>query len=344
MDANVPADTRLTLLTHWLRDDLGFSDARIAPASSDASFRRYFRVSRGSDSFIVMDAPPDKEDLRPYLQVGALLAGFGLNVPRVLARYPEAGLLLLTDLGTELYLPALAQGDAVEALYRDALTALLRIQTAGRDSASALPPYDGAYLRREMSLMPDWFLARHLGLVPDGDTLALLEGLFAALVEAALDQPQCFVHRDYHSRNLMVMPRDNPGILDFQDAMWGPVTYDLVSLLKDCYIAWAPARVAAWALGYRQMLLEAGFDPGMDEAGFLRRFDLMGLQRHIKVLGIFCRLYYRDGKVQYLRDLPRVLDYVREVASRYPETRDFAAYIATHIDPVFASAQVRALA
>jgi aminoglycoside/choline kinase family phosphotransferase len=197
---------------------------------------------------------------------------------------------------------------------------------------------------REMELMPECFLRHHLKVTIDAQERSMLDELFASLVRAAAAQPAAFVHRDYHSRNLLVTAQDNPGILDFQDAVWGPVTYDLASLLKDFYIAWPPARVRAWVLEYREKLLEAGFALPGDAAEFMRWFDLIGLQRHIKVLGIFARLFYRDGKPQYLKDLPRVLDYARDTASSYADTAPFAAFIAKRIDPLFKSAQQRALA
>jgi len=328
------------MLTRWVSEDLGFKGSAIASASSDASFRRYFRVTRGGDSFIVMDAPPDKEDLAPFVEVGRILRSIGVNVPVVLARDSKRGLLLLTDLGTELYLDALREPARVDRLYGDALLALREIQTADSGLSAHLPRYSHTLLMREMELMPEWFLARHLGLRVSGQQRQMLDELFTVLVEAAASQPAAFVHRDYHSRNLLVTAQDNPGILDFQDAVWGPVTYDLVSLLKDCYVAWPAQRVRTWVLEYRESLLERGFDAG-SPAQFLRGFDLIGLQRHIKVLGIFCRLYYRDGKPGYLKDLPRVLDYVREAAALYPETAAFADFIAAHIDAHFVEATLR---
>jgi N-acetylmuramate 1-kinase len=343
MDANESGDSRLALLTRWLREDLGFDPARIEPASADASFRRYFRVTRAGESFIVMDAPPGKEDLGPYLKVTGLLAGIGLNVPWVLARDVSQGLLLLTDLGTRLYLPELTDTAAAERLYRDAFASLVKMQIAARAGAAALPAYDEALLKREMQLLPDWFLAQHLQQPVGAAERALLDPLFEFLVHSALGQPATFVHRDFHSRNLLVTPEANPGIIDFQDAVNGPVTYDLVSLLKDCYVAWPAAKVREWALLYREMLLSAGFLLGADEREFLRWFDFIGLQRHIKVLGIFCRLFYRDGKSQYLHDLPRVLDYVHATAAAYAETAAFAHFIEARILPQFPAAQVRAL-
>jgi aminoglycoside/choline kinase family phosphotransferase len=344
MDANDSGDSRLALLTRWLRVDLGFDPARIEPASADASFRRYFRVTRADESFIIMDAPPGKEDLGPYLQVTRQLAGIGLNVPWVLARDVSQGLLLLTDLGTRLYLPELTDVAAADGLYKSAFASLVQMQNAGRAGAATLPPYDAVLLAREMQLLADWFLAKHLQQAVSAAERAMLGQLFEVLVQTALAQPATFVHRDFHSRNLMVTREASPGIIDFQDAVNGPVTYDLVSLLKDCYVAWPAANVREWALQYRQLLLSSGFDLRADEREFLRWFDLMGLQRHIKVLGIFCRLYYRDGKSQYLHDLPRVLDYVHATAKAYPETAEFAGFIETRILPEFPAAQARALA
>jgi aminoglycoside/choline kinase family phosphotransferase len=338
------SDSRLAHLTQWVIGDLGFAGSVIAPASVDASFRRYFRVTRGADSYIVMDAPPDKEDSAPFLKVARMLGGMNLNVPIVLARDMERGFLLLSDLGSRQYLDELTEAQSADRLYADALAALRTMQTADAVISRDLPRYDRALLMREMELMPEWFLGHHLEAAINAQERSMLDELFANLVRAAASQPAAFVHRDYHSRNLLVTAQDNPGILDFQDAVWGPVTYDLASLLKDCYIAWPPVRVRAWVLEYREKLLEAGFEFPKDPAEFMRWFDLIGLQRHIKVLGIFARLFYRDGKPQYLKDLPRVLDYARDTASGYAETAPFAAFITKRIDPLFKSAQQRALA
>jgi N-acetylmuramate 1-kinase len=344
MDVLDASDSRLANLTRWVIEDLGFADASIAPASADASFRRYFRVTQGADSYIVMDAPPDKEDSGPFLQVARILGSLDLNVPMILARDMERGFLLLSDLGSCQYLDALPAEGAADELYADALRSLRTMQTADAGLSQGLPRYDRALLLREMELLPEWFLRRHLGLTIETRERAMLEGLFESLVEAVVSQPACFVHRDYHSRNLLVTPENNPGILDFQDAVWGPVTYDLASLLRDCYIAWPPARVRHWVLEYRESLLEAGFKLDADAATFVRWFDLTGLQRHLKVLGIFARLFYRDGKPQYLKDLPRVLEYVRDTALVYPETAAFAEFITGRIDLQFKAAQLRALA
>lgn len=337
------SDSRLAKLTQWVIEDLGLAGATIAPASADASFRRYFRVTCDPDTYIIMDAPPDKEDAAPFLTVARILGAMDLNVPVILARDMDRGFLLLSDLGSRQYLDELSEDGAADRLYADALGALRRMQTADARVSQHLPRYNAALLMREMQLLPEWFLHRHLGLTLAAAERSVLDALFGSLVEAALSQPAVFVHRDYHSRNLLVTARDNPGILDFQDAVWGPVTYDLASLLKDCYIAWPAARVRDWVLQYREALLEAGFALGADAAAFVRWFDLIGLQRHIKVLGIFARLFYRDGKAQYLKDLPRVLDYVRITAASYPETRPFAEFVVKRIDPAFKDAQRRPL-
>jgi aminoglycoside/choline kinase family phosphotransferase len=336
------SDSRLEVLTRWVREDLGFTDGRIEPASADASFRRYFRVTRGAESYIVMDAPPEREPLEPFVRVARSLLGLGLNVPVVLACDMGRGLLLLSDLGTRQYLEQLAAGRDVDRLYGDALAALVRLQTRGAESARGLPTYDRDMLHREMELMPEWFLGRHLEAPPDPGARAMLDRLFDLLSRSALSQPATFVHRDYHSRNLLVTDEGNPGVLDFQDAVRGAVTYDAVSLLKDCYISWPVERVHGWLLDYRRSLIDAGFALAAGEGEFIRWFDLMGLQRHIKVLGIFARLFYRDGKAGYLKDLPRVLAYTREAAALYPETAEFAGYIADQVDRRFHSAQARA--
>src|SRR3984885_11988032 len=311
------ADERFSLVSDWVTHEQRLSPLRIEPASSDASFRRYFRVFTATGSYIVMDAPPGREDVRPYLNITVMLETAGVHVPRVYEWDTERGLLLLEDLGTRPYLPALEAGEDADRLYRDALQALADIQVRGRESAFQLPAYDREVLVREMALMPEWFCARHLQLELTRGQGEMITAAFEFLVAEALAQPQVFVHRDYHSRNLMITRERNPGIIDFQDALRGPVGYDLVSLLKDCYISWPRARVENWVSGYRARLLAHGGESGASEAEFLRWFDLVGVQRHIKVLGIFCRLWYRDGKPGYLPDLPRTLAYVREVCAQH---------------------------
>jgi aminoglycoside/choline kinase family phosphotransferase len=312
-------DPRLALLRQWLEEGLGWQGSGLAPASADASFRRYFRVTRPDGTFVAMDAPPDKEDVGPYLKVAGMLAETGVNAPRVLARNAQDGFLLLTDLGSVTYLAALADRSLADRLYEDAIEALVRIQARGAAHAAELPPYDEKLLRFEMSLFPDWLLARHLGLELSAAERKMLAESFDRLVAAALEQPRVFVHRDYHSRNLMVCEDSNPGILDFQDAVQGPVTYDLVSLLRDCYVAWPQERVVGWALEFWARARAAGVDAGDDEETFLRWFDLMGVQRHLKASGIFARLWHRDGKPGYLPDVPRTLAYIEQACARHAE-------------------------
>ncbi len=308
--------TREQALQQWLSDELGFSGCRIEPASSDASFRRYFRVFHDGKRHIVMDAPPDRENCGPFIAVAGLLLEVGVNVPEVLETDLARGFLLLSDLGSTSYLEALNER-TVDRLYGDALGALATIQ--GCAAHAHLPPYDRELLDREMRLFTDWLVGTHCNIRLEDDRRQALETLFSRLIGNALEQPRVCVHRDYHSRNLMVVERHNPGILDFQDAVSGPVTYDLVSLLRDCYIAWPRARVEAWALGYRELAVQSGIlrPDQADEARFLRWFDLMGVQRHLKAAGIFARLKHRDDKSDYLKDIPRTLGYVTEVSSRY---------------------------
>ena len=301
---------RLAQLERWLSEDLKLSYTEITPASGDASFRRYFRLHRDGDSLIAMDAPPEREDCRPFIRIARELHAIGLHVPEVLEEDLGQGFLLLKDLGSRQYLPEL-EAASVERLYGDALGALAVLQALG---PTALPPYDEALLSREMALFPDWLLERHLGMEIGEGLRALLDESFAALLEAALEQPRVAVHRDYHSRNLMITGRNNPGILDFQDAVYGPVTYDLVSLLRDCYIAWPRERVESWALGYQKLAFQSGVVADRDDARFLRWFDLMGAQRHLKAAGIFARLNHRDGKPGYMADVPRTLGYITEIA------------------------------
>ncbi len=309
----------------WTRATLSDRSLQLAPASADASFRSYWRTHHQGQSWIVMDSPPAQEDPQLWLAIGARLAAAGLHVPAVHAHDLQQGFLLIEDLGSDLYLPALAE-DTADALYGAAMDALLRMQSHA--DVRSLPPYDRAFLQRELEIMPVWFLGRHLGHVTDGPEQQLLQDAFDLLLHEAMAQPRCFVHRDFHSRNLLVVGDNNPGIIDFQGALLGPLTYDLASLLRDCYIAWDPARVAGWVEGYRLRLQQTGLiEASVDRARFLRWFDLIGLQRHLKVLGIFCRLAYRDGKPGYLDDLPRVYRYVIEVASRYPELAALAALL-----------------
>jgi aminoglycoside/choline kinase family phosphotransferase len=308
-------------------------------ASADASFRSYWRATADDGAtFVVMDAPPDKENLEPWLDIGAKLAAAGLHAPAIHAVDRARGFVLMEDLGTQLYLGALNES-SVDALYADALDALLRMQT--RVDVAGLPAFDEAFMTIELKLMPEWFLRRHLGVEIACDDWDVIEVAFRALMIAVRTQPQGFMHRDFHSRNLLVVADAGdhetrvaangdaalirPGIIDFQGAMIGPIAYDLASLLRDCYIAWDAERVDGWVESHRMRLRHARLiDTHVDAAAFRRWFDLVGLQRHIKVLGIFCRLWYRDGKRHYLDDLPLTWRYVIGVARRYEETAPLA--------------------
>lgn len=310
----------------FARHSSGREDLDLVPASSDASFRSYWRTVGVEPSLIVMDAPPDKEDLGPFLDIAERLGRAGIAAPEVLARDIQGGFLLLSDLGTRLLLPEL-DATRVDRRYREAMDLLLRMQ--GAVDTAGLPAYDERRLTAEMELLPTWFVQRHLGVTPECEDWDVVESAFRALLDSAAAQPQRFVHRDFHSRNLMV--QDNGlAVIDFQDAVLGPITYDLVSLLRDCYIEWPDAQVADWVEDYRQRLAAAGIGVPSAER-FLRAFDLMGLQRHIKVLGIFCRLWYRDGKPGYLGDLPRVWGYVQRIGLRHPEIRPLVELLAQWI-------------
>jgi N-acetylmuramate 1-kinase len=339
-------DVRIAQIRDWLASELGWPrDVRLEPASADASFRRYFRVWRASGSTaVVMDAPPDKEDTAPYLRVGGLLRACGVHVPEVEAVDTARGFLLLEDLGSTHMLARLNAGGEPDLLYGEALAALALIQTRGETAVGELPPYGADVLEREMRLLPTWFCERHLRLALSAEDAGLLTETFNFLIREALAQPVVFVHRDYHSRNLMITAQRSPGVIDFQDALAGPIGYDLVSLLKDCYVCWPRSRVAAWLDDYRARLSAAGVNVGADESEFLRWFELAGLQRHLKVLGIFSRLWYRDGKREYLADLPLTLRYVRDTAARYAELRRFSAWIEAALVPGLEPANAQAQA
>ena len=340
------SDARIELIRDWLAGTLGWArDMRLEPASADASFRRYFRAWRSDGATrVIMDAPPGKEDIHPYIRITRLLAACDVHVPEIEAADSTLGLIALEDLGSTPLLTHLHAGGDAQALYADALDTLARIQLRGGEGAGELPRYDRTALEREMQLLPDWYCARHLQMPLTAEDSAVLAATFDFLVREALAQPVVLVHRDYHSRNLMLTSERNPGVIDFQDAIAGPVGYDLVSLLKDCYISWPRARVEAWVHGFRERLRAAGADAGNDSAQFLRWFDMIGLQRHIKVLGIFARLWYRDGKSAYLADLPQTLAYVRETAGAYAELRDFSAWVERRLAPGLAAANAREFA
>ncbi len=348
-------DQRREALEAWARQCLedmsgcGCVNGEVTMVSGDASFRRYFRIRMPRPlncdqellnealrdqlddfQFILVDAPPEHEDCQRFVKIAKRFRKAGMMTPRVLEVDYERGFMILQDFGDALYLSALQRGTEVDALYRAAMSALIELQANGK--TEGLPPYDRALLHRELSLFDDWFCDRFLGLDLDQNTRDMLDRTWAFLEDAALRQPQVCVHRDYHSRNLMqisIDPDQAPGVLDFQDAVVGPNTYDLVSLLRDCYIVWPDEKVRAWALEFREMALAIGLmreDSDAADNAFLRDFDLMGVQRHIKVIGIFCRLNFRDSKPRYMADLPVVFDYVVRVARAHPELLEFVQW------------------
>jgi N-acetylmuramate 1-kinase len=323
---------RLAAVNDWVQARCG-PGMVITTASSDASFRRYFRVQCDDETYIVMDAPPAQEDCRPFVEIAARLAACGVNVPQILDSDLTQGFLLLSDLGRRSYLDEL-NADNADVLYADAVKALLQIQTQA--DAAGLPVYDADRLRQELQLFTDWYLGRHLGLELHASELSDLEAIFDALISRATAQPQVFVHRDYMPRNLMVT-RPNPGILDFQDAVLGPISYDVISLFKDAFISWPEPRVAGWIESYWQAA--RGCDLSLpDLTEFRIDIDWMGLQRHLKVLGIFARIHYRDGKPHYLVDAPRFVNYVMIVVARYPQLTPLLDLIRTRVLPAQAPA------
>ncbi len=305
-------------LEAWLKQILGEQTFNLTIASADASFRRYFRVHLSNKTLIVMDAPPPQEDCTPFVKVAKLLLDAGLNVPVVLAQDLANGFLLLSDLGDDTYLSVL-NNDSAPSLYLNATDALIKMQLASKPNV--LPAYDEALLTREMQLFPDWYMAKHLKFELSTEQQNALKSTFDLLNKNILSQSQVYVHRDYHSRNLMITKENNPGVLDFQDAVYGAITYDLVSLLKDAYIQWDEEQIIDWAVRYWQPAKKAGLAVPEDFSEFYRDFEWMGAQRHIKVLGIFARLSHRDGKDGYLKDMPLVLHYLRKVCERYVELR-----------------------
>lgn len=319
MPDNSLNDPRLAQLADWLSglETPATAVASLRPASADASFRRYFRVdTTEGQSLIVMDAPPPQEDVRPFVKVAELFRTTGVSVPAVLAQDTERGFLLLSDLGSTTYLQQL-NPDTAHKLYIDAIDALILLQVQSRPGM--LPAYDRELLHRELMLFLDWYITRHLRATLTDAQSADLNRVFDVLLANNLAQAPVYVHRDYHSRNLMVMSKGNPGILDFQDAVYGPITYDLVSLLRDAYIQWDEELVLDWVIRYWERARRAGLPVSHDVDAFYRDFEFMGLQRHLKVLGIFARLYHRDGKDGYLNDMPMVMDYTRKTAYRYKE-------------------------
>lgn len=304
---------RYALLRDWIAAQFPGTSFTLTPASADASFRRYFRVTFADRSLIVMDAPPQQEDCRPFVRVAALMAAAGVHVPAVLAQDLERGFLLLSDLGNTTYLSILREDNA-DGLFRDAIDALIRWQLASR--ADVLPPYDEALLRRELDLFPDWYISRHLDIRLTAEQKFSLDTVFRLIMASNLAQPKVFVHRDYMPRNLM-LAEPNPGVLDFQDAVHGPISYDVASLFRDAFISWSEEQVLDWTARYWEKARRARLPVNADFGEFYRDLEWMGLQRHLKVLGIFARICHRDGKPAYIRDAPRFLAYVRNVGRRY---------------------------
>jgi len=333
-------DIRIQQINQWLAQELKLPPFRLERASEDASFRRYFRITLdegnhdGHRTLIVMDAPPDREPLEPFSTIAKQLLHIGLNVPEIIARNVEKGFLLLGDLGSTSYLDQL-NSETVDRLYGDAMGALAVLQTCGPDD---IPAYDRALLLAEMALFREWFVVKHLSIELTDTEHQQLTSLFNRLADSAQEQPQVPVHRDYHSRNLMVNSH-NPGIIDFQDAVMGPVTYDLVSLLRDCYIAWPEEQVEQWREGYHDIALDHGILRQSNPRQFKRWFDWMGMQRHLKAIGIFARLYHRDGKSGYLKDIPRTLNYLIKVSEHYTELDDFHTLLTGKILPALKTQQ-----
>jgi len=315
------SDARLDQLTTWL-STLGLVQVETRrPASADASFRRYFRLdvvpalrAKLGETLIAMDAPPERENVPAFIHVQGLLLAAGVSVPAIVAEDVPNGFLLLSDLGTTTYLQRLTVDNA-PFMYSDAVDALIQFQLASEPGK--LPEYDRAFVERELKLFPEWFIGKHLGITMTDAQQAQLDGVFEAIIANVLAQQQVFMHRDFHSRNLMFLEQHNPGVLDFQDAVFGPVTYDLASLLRDAYIQWDEEIVLDWVVRYWQRAKQVGLPVNPDIDAFYRDFEFMALQRHLKILGIFCRLNYRDGKANYLGDLPTVSDYVRKTCNRY---------------------------
>jgi aminoglycoside/choline kinase family phosphotransferase len=327
---------RLNLLNTWLQNTLQFDNITLQALTNDASFRRYFRVTDATQSYVVMDAPPDKEDCHSFIYVAYLLRQAGLNAPDIIAQDTQQGFLLLTDYGSELYWSAL-QTEQADALYADAFRALIKMQAINADS---LPVYDDALLETELRLFTDWLMETHLTIHLDIEEQQQLDTCFALLKQSALSQPQVFVHRDYHSRNLMVVTDNNPAILDFQDAVKGAITYDLVSLLRDCYQVWSVERVEAWMSDYYHLAIETHIlNQDVTLAQFKRWFDLMGIQRHLKASGIFARLYHRDGKDNYFRYIPDTLQYIAQVSANYSELQFLHQLLVKRVIPAYRSKQ-----
>lgn len=320
-------DIRLNAIKHWVKSELKLENYQIEAASADASFRRYFRLTSGDKRWIIMDAPPDKEDCQAFVCIAELIEAVGVHSPHIGAFNAQQGFMQLSDLGTQPYLGKL-NNETVDSLYIDAIQALIKMQTISAD----LPRYNADLLISEMKLFSEWYLQKHLKQTLDKPQIKIIADAIELLAVSALQQPAVFVHRDYHSRNLMLTPENNPGVIDFQDAVQGPFTYDLVSLIKDCYIAWPRKKQLMWV---DQFLALSSIN--IDKSRFVKQLDFMGLQRHMKAIGIFARLNHRDGKPGYLKDIPRTLAYVFDVCQRYDELTRFSKLLTTlniSADPV----------
>jgi len=327
-------DIRLEQLKKWLAQQPEIGTFELAPASSDASFRRYFRITcsggESSKTYIAMDAPPEKENSEPFVIIAKILFDSGINTPEIFQADYKLGFFLISDLGSEQYLSALNAGSA-ENLYRPAIDTLIQLQQIPKTALATIPNYDQKLLMTEMGLFRDWYLDRHRGIKLNSEQQSVIITTFELLANSALAQKQVLVHRDYHSRNLMINNSDSsrPGILDFQDAVIGPFTYDLVSLLRDCYISWPKQQVVELALLYKQQAQESNIIPKIDNDDFIKSFDWMGIQRHLKAIGIFSRLNYRDNKSSYLSDIPRTIDYIKNISKKHQELDAFTQFLNT---------------
>ena len=324
--------TRMQTLHNWLVNTMPNANYDLQRIAGDASFRQYFRLTQNGQAFIVMDAPPEQEDCKPFINISKRLLQAQINTPAIMAQNLSQGFLLLSDLGNIHYFDQLTQADLkpehATALYGDAMQVLLKLH--GLDS-KALPLYDTELLMQEMDLFKHWLLQQYIGITLTQPIQEMLDEVFGFLAHEALSQPQIFVHRDYHSRNLIWSKSNNPGVLDFQDAVAGPITYDLVSLLKDCYIKWPKQKVQQWANDY--FIQIAKYHTDIEQKRFMRWFDLMGVQRHLKASGIFARLHLRDHKSNYLPAIPRTLSYITDLHNDHAELTELVQYIQNHVIP-----------
>lgn len=318
-------------LAIWAGKQLAINPPILTTVSGDASFRRYFRFSHQNTSIIAVDAPPDKENNQAFKDIGELLSSQDVHVPDILYACLNQGFLLLSDLGDQLYLPTLNKNNA-DNLYKQAMSTLLKIQQTPRKLIKKIPKYDSQLLNNELNLFNTWFVPHYLNIILTNNEEKMLGTTFQRLIASAENQPQVLVHRDYHSRNLMICSKESPGVIDFQDAVIGPITYDLVSLLKDSYIEWPTERIKVWTLDYYHWLIEQQL-VHLSFSEFYRQFELMGMQRHIKVLGIFSRLNYRDNKPSYLNDIPLTFKYLIEASKRYDEFSDFSEFLSEKVQP-----------